>query len=273
MRHEHLREVALHAREILGGTCAQHVQAIHLGEYVELREILTNRRVVDQPAFAGNPDVLLHRAGADRAGRLRRTLGDEVPDSSVEVVRNRAGDRDAEVPTTATADRGPLKRQRRVGHRPPVVQPTDHHVAVHARLGDEHLVEHRPAGHLAQRTNLHTRLVHVEREERDPLMLGQIEVGTGKQHPAIGPLTPRGPHLLPSDDVLVTVEFRSALHARKVRSRVRLAEQLAPGDLPQEDLADQRLLLRLGAVDGDRGRDERDAHPERGPDTTSLGER
>ena len=44
----------------------------------------------------------------------------------------------------------------------------------HAGVGEEDLVEHRATGHLPQRADVDARLVHVDREVGDALVLGHV---------------------------------------------------------------------------------------------------
>ncbi len=88
-------------------------------------------------------------------------------------------------------------------------------------------------------------------------MLGRIRVGASQQEDEVRDLRLRGPHLLPVDDPLVTVEHGRGLQRREVRARVRLAEPLTPRDLALQDLRQELLLLLLGAPLEDRRSDER----------------
>ncbi len=154
---------------------------------------------------------------------------------------------------TARPEPGPLERQRGVGDRPPVVLVADHGVGGRAGIGHEDLVEQRPPGHLLERTNVHPRLMHVDREVADALVLGGLRVGAGDQHPEVGVVAAGGPHLLAVDDPLVAVLDGPSLEPRQVAARRRLAEQLAPGLLARHDVAHVQVDLLLGAVGGDRG--------------------
>ena len=61
----------------------------------------------------------------------------------------------------------------------------------HADVGEEHLVEHRAAGDLLQRPDLDARLVHVDREVRDALVLGHVGIGPASSMPRSRPGHPR----------------------------------------------------------------------------------
>src|SRR5947209_7173363 len=78
----------------------------------------------------------------------------------------------------------------------------------HARPVEEHLVEVDLAAEVAEGANLDARLVQVEQEVRDALALRGVGIGTREQHRDVGTVRPRGPHLLPGDEPLVTVADR-----------------------------------------------------------------
>ena len=74
--------------------------------------------------------------------------------------------------------------------RPAVVHLADAGVVADDGVGEEHLAEHRVAGHLAQRADLDAGLVHVEREPGDALVLRRRRIGAGEQHAEIGEWPP-----------------------------------------------------------------------------------
>jgi hypothetical protein len=76
------------------------------------------------------------------------------------------GSREAGV-RSARADAGALEVQGGLGHRPPVALATDEVGGVADRPIEEHLVEHRLPGHLAQRPDGDGGLVQREGEPRD----------------------------------------------------------------------------------------------------------
>jgi hypothetical protein len=103
------------------------------------------------------------------------------------------------------AEAGALVHERGVGHGPAVVAAADGGGVGHPGVGEEDLVEHGVAGHLAQRADLDARLVHVDGEPGDALVLGHLGVGAGDEHAQIGHVAERRPHLLAVDDPLVAV--------------------------------------------------------------------
>ena len=172
----------------------------------------------------------------------------------------------ATVPGTAMATGTvPLPRwersniKRGVGHAPAVGDPADEGVVVDTSIGDEHLVEQCPARHLGQGADLDAGLVHVEREVRDALVLGQIGIGAGDEHAHVGDLTTGGPDLLAVDDPLVAVAVGPALQPGEVGTGPGFGEQLTPAGLAVEDGRHVALDLFGRAVRGDGGRSEHHA--------------
>ena len=130
----------------------------------------------------------------------------------------------------------------------------------HARVGEEDLVELGVAGHLPQRPHLDPRLVHVEQEVGDASMLGLVDIGARQQHPVVGDVRERRPHLLPVHHPLVAVALRSRRQPGEVGAGAGFAEELAPLVVGPGHRRQELLLLRVGAVDEDRRRDH--AHPD-----------
>ena len=144
-------------------------------------------RIVGSVLHAGALGQLdQHLGGAPNVGAATGVDGllgiaDEVAGAGVEVPADRAGDRRARrAAAAAGAEAGALVGERRVGHRPAVVEAADQRVGRHAGVGHEHLVEQRPAGHLAQRADVDAVLVHVHREVGDALVLGHVGVRCGR---------------------------------------------------------------------------------------------
>src|SRR5438093_8492310 len=69
-------------------------------------------------------------------------------------------------------------------------------------------------------------------------------------------MVPEGrPDLLAVDHPSVTVEPCARAHAGEIRSRVGLAEALAPDHVGGDDLRDEAPLLALGSAGDERGTD------------------
>ena len=100
-----------------------------------------------------------------------------------------------------------------------------------ARVIEEHLIERLVVIHLPERPHGDTRLTHVDHEETEPGVLGNVPVGAGHEDAHVCVVGAGVPHLLPIDDPLVAVTYRCGGGTGEVRSRSRFAEQLAPGDL------------------------------------------
>ena len=75
----------------------------------------------------------------------------------------------------AGADARALEEERRLRDRPAVALAADEVGVVAHGVVEEHLVEDRVAGHLAQRADRDAGLVEREREPRDALVLRHVE--------------------------------------------------------------------------------------------------
>ena len=118
---------------------------------------------------------------------------------------------------------------------------------------------------LAQRPHRDARHVHVDDEHGDALALGPRRVGPHEAGGVVAVLRARRPDLLALEHELVAVAPGPGLHAREVRARAGLAEQLAPDVVAAQQRRDERLLLLLAGVHQQR----RPAHAE--PDLERAG--
>ena len=91
-------------------------------------------------------------------------------------------------------------RERRVRDAPTFVQRSDEPVVGDEHVGEEHLVELRLVGDLAQRSHLDAGRVHVDDERGDALALRRVGVGAGEAPTPVGELRVARPHLLAVDD-------------------------------------------------------------------------
>ena len=98
-------------------------------------------------------------------------------------------------------------------------------------LVEEHLVERRAAGHLAQRPDLDAGRLHVDDEAGEALVLGQVGVGAADDLADVAVVGAGGPHLLAGDDPLVAVALGLGLQAGEVGAGARLAEELAADEV------------------------------------------
>ena len=151
------------------------------------------------------------------------------------------------------ADGGALVHQRGHRHPPAVAHVADAVGVGDADVGQVDLVELRLAGDLAQRPDLDARRVHVDGEVGQALVLRLVGVGAGDEHPAVGQVGHRVPHLLAVDHPLVAVLHRPGAEAGQVGAGARLAEQLAPDLLAREHRAQQAVADLVAAVGHDRG--------------------
>ena len=182
------------------GPSSQAHEAADLAQGVEAGEVLADQRVVVGPGSAGDLAEQGGRAGGG-AGPARPAPGPGTDESPTRRGRSPAIEPGTPPPAAATprTEPRPLEGEGGVGDGPPVVGSADDGGVADPGLVDEHLVEQGPTGHLPQRPYLDARLLHVEGEIGDPLVLGHVGVGASQQHGEIGDLTARGPHLLSGD--------------------------------------------------------------------------
>src|SRR4051812_42119394 len=208
--HHQLRDV----RRALARVARPHPQRRVLADLlqrVELREALADVGVFGLPGAGGDLDHPRRLFAPPPAGATGAHRADEVADALVELTRERSAERGPRRAAATAAEPGPLRGERGVGDGPAVVQAADEVPVRHPRAVDEHLVEHRPPGHLAQRPDLDAVLQHVEAEVRDAGVLRRVRVGARDEHAEVADLRGRRPHLLAGDDPLVTVFLGLAL--------------------------------------------------------------
>ena len=147
-----------------------------------MHDLLTNDRIV---GIAGHPGQFDH----GRRAHTTTTLTVRAPVGPFGIVAHPV----VKTPSlwsgsyrhrllSTTAEAGPLEGQRGVGHRPSDTRTADDGVIGHPGLVEEHLVEQCLAGHLPERPNLNARLVHVNGEIGDALVLGRLRIGSGDEH-------------------------------------------------------------------------------------------
>ena len=90
-------------------------------------------------------------------------------------------------------------------------------------------------------------------------MLRCFGIGAGDEHPAVGPVRERVPHLLPVDDPLIAVAHCTGRQAREVGAGTGLAEELAPQLLAGEQRPQEPRLELVVGVGRDRRRGKEDA--------------
>ena len=87
-----------------------------------------------------------------------------------------------------------------------------------------------------------------------PWRFGTDGVGAGETDREVRDVRPRGPDLLAVEDPLLAVAHRAGGERRQIRSRARLAEELAPLLRGCDDRRQEPQPLLLGAVREERGR-------------------
>ena len=126
----------------------------------------------------GQPHDGVERLGRGRggllalaaAGRLLQ-LADLPVEHAVLLTRRARPNAAATATATAAADALAFVCQRGHRHRPAVVGRPDDVLVRHHRVGEEHLVEGGAAVHLLERAHVDARLVHVDDEVGDALVL------------------------------------------------------------------------------------------------------
>ena len=165
---------------------------------------------------------------------------------------------------TAAADGHPLVHERGQRHRPAFVDVAEAQLVGHPHVGEEHLVERRAAGHLAQRPDLDARGLHVD-EEHGEAAVAAVGVGgrPGDDLADVGVVGARRPHLLAVEDPLVAVAHRPRLDAGQVGAGRRLGEQLAGDDVAPVQRRQVPVPDVLDGVGQDRRRHHAEADAER----------
>src|SRR5512132_109259 len=268
--HEQLRRVAFGTRPAPRRLCRldpQTGEPADLVEDVQLRQPLADVRVLVATDVLGQLlEQVRLTSGHGALGAVPSPAGGEITDAPLELLRLLPGHRATDGSAAAAAEPGALVRQRRVGDSPAAVQVTDHRRLTHTRVREEHLAEEGPPRHLAQRPHLDARLVHLDGEVRDALVLRRIGIGARDEHAEVGGLTSRCPDLLPVDDPFVAVALGAALEAGEVGAGAGLTEQLTPRLLPVQDRPQIALPLRVVTVRQDRRAGEQHAETGRRPD-------
>src|SRR5690349_16358403 len=93
------------------------------------------------------------------------------------------------------------------------------------RIGEEHLVELRLVGDLAQRPYLDARRTYVDDEVRDPALLRRVGVGAGETDAPVGELRVARPDLLAVERPAALGRLRPCADGSQVAAGAGLAEQ------------------------------------------------
>src|SRR5262249_47575740 len=92
------------------------------------------------------------------------------------------------------------------------------------------------------------------------LVLRRFRIRPHDEDAPVGEAGEAGPDLLAGDVEDVAAQLRAGAARRQVGARVRLGESLAPDLLAREDLRQEALLLRLGAMVEERRTGESGTH-------------
>ena len=141
-------------------------------------------------------------------------------------------------------------------------QAIDEVVAGGTRVRKEDLAEVAVTLHGEQGSRLHPGLTHVEQQETDAVVLGDVGIGAREQKPVVRVLTAARPDLLPVDSELIPREDRPGAQGRQVRTRLGLAEELAPDLLAAEHGLQVALPLGVRAEANQRRAHQRDRRVE-----------
>src|SRR5205823_10702127 len=126
-------------------------------------------------------------------------------------------------PPAATYQRA-LVREHRVRNPPPTAGRTYTHRVRNTDVGEEHLVEMRRAGDLAQRAHVDSRGAHVEEERGDALVLRRVGITARQQQAPVAVVRAGRPHLLTVDGPLVAVTLGARPQTREVGACARFGE-------------------------------------------------
>src|SRR5919204_93330 len=185
------------------GLGARDLSALERGERAVARE--PDREQLDADLAEALSHVGVRAGGLVARDRLR-----EAPLAVAEALR-------------AEPDRQALEHERRERRAPAAVDRAADRVGVQAHVVEEHLVELRLAGDLAQAANGDARRVHRDDEHRQALVLVGVGVRARQEQAVGGELRVGRPHLLAVEDpAAVLLLPGTGLHRREVRAGGRL---------------------------------------------------
>ena len=159
----------------------------------------------------------------------------------------------------------PLVAHHGHGQGPALARLADHVGGRDPGAVEEHLAEllGDPVDH-PQRSLLDAGLVHGHGEGGDAAVLGHLVVRPGQHQAPVGLVRVAGPHLVPGDDVVVTVPVGPGAQRGQVGAGVGLAEPLAPPVAAVDDAGEEPLLDLVAAVLEDALDQVAEARPGRG---------
>src|SRR3954454_19759508 len=189
------------------GEGAEGTETHRLDPDLQLRDPLANYRIAVEAALTNHGEQVLHRALQAHHG--------------------------------GGAKSGALEHQGRDRNAPAAADLPDDVLVGDLGLLEEDLVELGLAGDLAKRPDVDVRLVHVEDEVGDPLVLGGVLVGAGEQHAVLRFVRVGGPDLLAGHLPRTVRLDRARLQRREVGTGLRLREALAPDLFAREDRVEE----------------------------------
>ena len=154
----------------------------------------------------------------------------------------------------------------RTEHHPLVVELGGDQPPAAVLLADEHVGGHpdvvvvrgvgvvRAVGQDHRRPRV-ARILGVDDQHRNALVLGGFRIGTAREPDVVGVMAAGGEDLLAVDDVLVAVADRGGAQRRQVGARLRLGVPDREMHLAGEDGGQELLLLQFGSVRLQRGPD------------------
>ena len=159
----------------------------------------------------------------------------------------------------ARAVRAALVHESADSHVPAVVHPAENVFNRNAHITEEELAEFAFARHLPQWADIYARRFHVDQQNRQPFVPGDVSVRANNQLAPVPKRAKAGPYLLTVDDVVVAVQAGLGLQTGKIGTGVRFGKTLAPDFFSAQNFGDESLLLRLRPVGDDRGADQPEA--------------
>ena len=149
--------------------------------------------------------------------------------------------------------------QGRLRNRPSCVFLAYQLVVGYEHLVEEHLVEFRIVGYLAERPDLDPGRTHVDHEDGDALPFRQPGSSPGQTQPPVGELRVGGPNLLASECPTSVDPGGHSGHGGQVAAGIGLAEQLAEEPVGRENVGQPSSLLVLRPVGEKGGSDQVDS--------------
>src|SRR5205823_10218213 len=97
---------------------------------------------------------------------------------------------------------------------------------------------------------------HLDDDDTDAFVLWRIRLSAHEAEAEICIVRTRRPDLLTVDNPFVAIEYGAGAQTSEVAARIGFAHAETPGDLAAQRRDEEALLLRLGAVVENRGRDD-----------------